>query len=53
MFDFLTDHKLMNDYMTASGKNFYVDHLVKAGTVKSSTFSLLLVFLTRQQMEKL
>lgn len=31
MFDFLTDHKLMNDYMTASGKNFYVDHFKVPG----------------------
>lgn len=31
MFDFLTDHKLMNDYMTASGKNFYADHFKVPG----------------------
>lgn len=26
MFDFLTNGKKMDEYMTANGKNFYIDH---------------------------
>lgn len=34
MFDFLTNYKKVDDYMTSSGDNFYIDHFkVNSGLV--------------------